>query len=92
MLWLINNLQQLTSGVDNESDGIDVYFQALYKWTHIRQLESETEDAYQKRVDTVTQNLILAGGGEVLCPKKILKGQAADKDNPTPEERKDITK
>ena len=33
--WLIKQVRRLTSGVDNEADGADVYFQALWGWTHI---------------------------------------------------------
>ena len=39
VIWLIEKLRQLTSGVDNEADAADVYFQSLYEWTHVRQNE-----------------------------------------------------
>ena len=80
--WLIQQARRLTSGVDNEADGADVYFQALWEWTHIRQHENETKDAYQKRADTLTQNLILAGGEQVLYPKKLFPSSVSDANNP----------
>ena len=85
--WLVGHLRQLTSGVDNEADSADIYFQALYKWTHIRQGENESDDLFQKRADTVTQNLILAGGEDVLYPRKLLPAGVADSNNPKSEEK-----
>eukprot|EP00957_Ditylum_brightwellii_P209271 15361054-Ditylum_brightwellii.AAC.1 len=35
--WLINHLRQITSGVDNKSDEIDNYIQALSEWTQLHQ-------------------------------------------------------
>ena len=88
--WLLEKLRQLTSGVDNEADSADVYFQALYDWTHIRQSENESEDAYQKRVDTATQNLILAGGEDVLYPRKLLPNSVTDRNKPDEDDKKTL--
>ena len=87
VLWLTNKLRILTSGVDEEADAVDVYFQALFDWTHIRQQENESEDTYQKRLNTATQNLILAGGEDVLYPRKLLDTSVIDKDKPTKDEK-----
>ena len=83
--WLVKQLRNLTSGVDNQADPIDVYFQALWEWSHIRQHENKSEDAFQKRADTLTQNLILAGGEDVLYPRKLLDSQVTDRDKPKEE-------
>ena len=90
VLWLIPKLRQLTSGVDEEADAVDVYFNALFEWTHIRQYDTENEDAFKKRIDTVTQNLILAGGEDVLYPRKLLESQVVDKDKPPEKEKKSL--
>ena len=85
--WLIEQLRRITSGVDGEADAVDVYFQALWEWTHVRQHENESEDMYQKRIDTLTQNLILAGGEDVLYPRKLLPTTISDVDKPKTEEK-----
>ena len=66
--WLITELRQLTSGVDSQANAADVYFQSLWEWTHLRQGENESNDSFQKRADTASQNLILAEGEDVLYP------------------------
>ena len=64
-------MRQITSSVDNSSDPFDNYITSIYEWIHLRQGDQETEDAYKKKADTVTQNLILAGGIGVLQPRAL---------------------
>ena len=90
VIWLLDKLRQLTSGVDNEADSADVYFQALFDWTHICQSENESEDTYQKRVDTATQNLILAGGEDVLFPRKLFPSSITDTNKPDADDKKTL--
>ena len=77
VIWLIKRVRELASGVDNNTDAVDIYFQSLWEWTRIRQGENESKEAYQKRADTATQNLILAGGkmfytqGSYLVPSMM---------------------
>eukprot|EP00957_Ditylum_brightwellii_P071275 5418502-Ditylum_brightwellii.AAC.1 len=82
MAWLIKNLRQITSEVDNESDEVDNYIQALWKWTHLQQHKNKIENKYQKRADTAMQNLISERGMDILYPRQLLPTTTTDKDKP----------
>ena len=90
VLWIIKHARQLTSGDDNEADSVDIYVQALWEWIHIRQGENESEDSYQKRADTATHNLVLAGGEDVLYPRKLFPSGTSDINNPKEDEKRKL--
>ena len=85
LLWLLEKLQALTSGLDNKSNKRCNLFDALYVLVTMKQGESESDTSYMKRFKVNLDTLYSAGGKHILCSPELV--EAVDKDNITDKEK-----
>ena len=85
VLWLMEKVEKITSGLDNKSNKRCNLFDALFVFITMRQGENESDSAYMKRFRVNLDTLYSAGGKHILCSPELM--EAVDKDNPTDLER-----
>ena len=69
---MIDHIEKLTSRVDNKSYNVYNYVTSIREWINIKKAHNDADPIYQKRIDTLTQNLILEEVMDILCPTKLL--------------------
>ena len=85
VLWLLENLKKLTSGLDSKGNKRCNLFDALLAFITMRQGDTESDTSYMKRFRVNTDTLIAAGGQHIFCSPELM--DAVDKDNPTEKEK-----
>ena len=85
ILWLLEKLQSLTSGLDSKSNKRCNMFDALLAFVTMRQGDSESDSSYMKRFQVNCDTLFSAGGKHILCSPELI--EAADPMNITEVER-----
>ena len=85
VLWLLEQLKQITSGLDSKSNKRCNLFDALLVFITMKQGNEESDSAYMKRFRVNLDTLCSAGGRHILCSPELI--EAADKDNITDAER-----
>ena len=84
VLWLLDKLKSLTSGLDSKSNKHCNLFDALFAFITMKQGENESDVSYMKRFRVNLDTLVSAGGKHTLCSPEIF--EAADKNNITKKE------
>ena len=85
VLWLLEQLKKITSGLDSKSNKRCNLFDALLAFITMRQGNDESDSAYLKRFRVNLDTLCSAGGRHILCSPDLI--DAADKDNITDVEK-----
>ena len=81
VLWLLEELKKLTSGIDAKLNVHDTLHDAMIAFLTMRQGQNESNDDYMKRFRANEQTLKLAGGGHILCsPTTLDKARSAATD------------
>ena len=80
-IWLLQNIKLITAGVDAKANKHYTFIEALTSFCNVRQGETESNDAFRKRIDAAALTLRLAGGEQVLCNPELMT--PADPSNPT---------
>ena len=81
ILWLLNEVKQITSGLDMKCNKRFMYHEALSMLITMRQGDTETLDSWMNRVESNCQNLIMAGGEHVLSsPALMVNGEKSTDD------------
>jgi hypothetical protein len=84
ILWLLEHLKSITSGLDSKSNKRCNLFDAILAFITMRQGENENDSAYMKRFKVNMETLLSAGGCHILCSPEIMNTN--DSDDPTDEE------
>ena len=84
VLWLMEKLQKITSGLDSKSNKLCNLFDALFAFVTMRQGDNESDTAYMKSFKVNLDTLYSAGGMHILCSPELM--EAEDSKNPTKEE------
>ena len=79
VLWLMQTVRQLTSGLDSKGNRRSNLFDALFGFITMKQGESESDSAYMKRFNVNCDTLVSAGGKHILCSPEL--ADAIDKKN-----------
>ena len=71
-LWVLKNIKKTTTGVDMKANPeLTLHEQMLILMT-TRQGQSELDNDYLIKSNSRLENMILAGGGHILCSPQIL--------------------
>lgn len=71
VLWLLENLKKLTSGIDVKANKHVVLHDKLLQFLTMRQGATESNDNYLKRYNSNLQTLELAGGEHIFCSPQL---------------------
>ena len=72
VLWLLNEIKQVSSGLDMKCNRRYMYHEALLMFITMKQGDTESLDAWMNRIESNCQNLIMAGGEHVLSSPQLM--------------------
>ena len=81
VLWLLEQLKKIASGLDSKSNKRCNVFYALLAFVTMKQGSDESDSACLKRFRVNLDTLCSAGGQHILCSPDLI--EAADKDDVT---------
>ena len=71
-LWLLRNIKKTTAGVDMKANPAITLHEQMLIFMTTRQIQSDSDDDYLNKFNPRLENMILAGGGHILCSPQIL--------------------
>ena len=71
-LWLLEKNKKITAGVDTKENPMLTLHEQMLMFVTTRQGQSESDDDYLRKFNSRLENMILAGGGHILCSPQIL--------------------
>jgi hypothetical protein len=84
VVWLLQELKKVTTGIDALGNKRVTYFNALKAFVNMHQGNNESDDSVLKRAKSAVETLVLAGGRHVLCSPDIMDTVVLN--NPTDQE------
>jgi hypothetical protein len=78
VLWLLQKLKEITSGLDVKSNKRSNLHDALLAFVKTEQHSGESDDDYMKRFKASVETLISAGGRHILCSPEIMEKKSKE--------------
>ena len=72
-LWLLIKIKNSIAGVDTKANPVLTLHEQMLIFITTRQGQSESDNDYLKNFNSRLENIILAGGGHILCSPQILR-------------------
>ena len=66
-LWLFKKIKKTTGGVDTKANPALTLHEQMLIFKTKRQVQSELDDNYLEKFNSRLKDMILAGGGHILC-------------------------
>ena len=66
------NIKKTTAGLDMKANPALTLHEQMLIFMTTRQCQSESDDDYLNKFNSILENMILAGGGHILCSTQIL--------------------
>ena len=89
VIWLLQQVKELTSGIDYKTNKFYRYQQAMLKFWTIKQGQYESTDAFFTRFNSTYQTLEFAGGADSLFSNDLFESTGVPADDKVEEKATD---